>query len=118
MRALDYGAAYPLFDPDVLGFGTCASTVAGRAALLRDQWKRVWPAIREFTFRLDEVRCVGDETLLGVIVPWDSLGVNADGTTFYRPGRATLLLLRRELWVAVHSHFSLTPEAGGGRGRS
>lgn len=116
VRAVDYEAAYPLFDPDVLGFGTHVSTVAGRAALQRDQWERVWPAIREFTFRLDEVRCVGDETLLGVIVPWDSLGVNPDGTTFPRPGRATLLLLRRERWVAVHSHFSLTPHAGGRRG--
>ena len=112
VRAVDYEAAYPLFDPDVLGFGTYASTVAGRAALQRDQWERVWPAIREFTFRLDEVRCVGDETLLGVIVPWNSLGVNPDGTTFPRPGRATLLLLRRERWVAVHSHFSLTPRTG------
>jgi len=70
------------------------------------------PAIREFTFRLDDVRCIGNDALLCVIVPWDSLGVDRDGTTFSRPGRATLLLVRRERWVAVHSHFSLAPEPG------
>ena len=112
VRAVDYEAAQVLFHPDVLAFGTRASIVAGRPALRREQWERVWPAIREFTFRLDEVRCIGGDPLLCVIAPWDSLGLNRDGTTFPRPGRATLLLLRRERWVVVHSHFSLTPRTG------
>jgi ketosteroid isomerase-like protein len=112
VRTIDYGAARPLFAPDVLAFGTHAAIVAGRDALEREQWRVVWPAIREFAFRLDEARCVGDETMLGVIVPWDSLGVNADGTTFPRAGRATLLLAMRDArWVAIHSHFSLVPAA-------
>ncbi len=112
VRAVDYEAACALFDPDVLAFGTYASIVSGRPALRREQWERVWPAIRGFTLRLDEVRCVGNDALLCVIAPWDSLGVNRDGTTFPRPGRATLLLVRRERWVAVHSHFSLVPGTG------
>jgi len=112
VRAVDYEAARVLVDPDVLAFGTYASIVAGRPALQREQWERVWPAIREFTFRLDEVRCIGNDALLCVIAPWDSLGVNHDGTTFPRTGRATLLLVRRERWVAVHSHFSLAPQTG------
>jgi len=62
---------------------------------------------------LDEVRCIGNDALLCVVAPWDSLGVNRDGTTFPRPGRATLLLVRRERWVAVHSHFSLAPRTEG-----
>jgi ketosteroid isomerase-like protein len=112
VRAVDYEAAETLVDPDVLAFGTYASIVAGRSALRREQWERVWPAIREFTFRLDEVRCVGNDRLLCVIAPWDSVGVKSDGATYPRPGRATLVLLRRERWVAVHSHFSLVPGTG------
>ena len=112
VRTIDYGAARPLFAPDVRAFGTHANIVIGRDALEREQWRVVWPAIREFAFRLAEVCCVGDETMLGVIVPWDSLGVNADGMAFSRPGRATLLLVVRDArWVAIHSHFSLLPDA-------
>ncbi len=112
VRTIDYGAARPLFATDVLAFGTRANIVSGRDALEHEQWRVVWPTIREFTFRLAEACCVGDETMLGVIVPWDSLGVDADGTTFSRPGRATLLLIMRDgRWVAIHSHFSLLPAA-------
>jgi len=113
VRAVDYAAARPLFAPDVQAFGTHAAVVSGRDGLEREQWQQIWPAIREFTFRLAEVRCVGDEAVLGAIVPWDSLGVRPDGTAFPRPGRATIILVRREdRWVAVHSHFSLAPAAG------
>ncbi len=112
VRAVDYGAARPLFAPDVLAFGTYAKLVDGRDALEHEQWRVVWPPLREFALRLQEARCIGDETMLGVIVPWDSVGVRPDGTTFSRPGRATLLLVRRdERWIAVHSHFSLAPDA-------
>ncbi len=114
VRALDYRAARPLFAAGVYAFGTYAGVVRGRAALERTQWKRIWPTIRRFTFRLTELRCVGGGEGLCVIVPWDSAGVRPDGTTFPRPGRATLLLVpdrRRARWVAVHSHFSLAPGA-------
>ena len=111
VQAVDYESARPLFAPDVRAFGTYAEVVTGRDALERQQWRVVWPAIREFAFRLDEVCCVGDETMLGVVVPWNSLGVKSDGTTFSRPGRATLILVMREgRWVAIHSHFSLAPD--------
>ncbi len=110
VRAVDYESAQPLFAPEVQAFGTYAAIVDGRDALQRDQWEHVWPTIREFTFRLAEVRCVGNGTLLGVVVPWDSVGVRPDGTTVPRPGRATVILVRRdERWVAVHSHFSVAP---------
>ena len=110
VRALDYASARPLFAPEVQAFGTYATIVDGRDALEREQWRHIWPAIREFTFRRAEAHCVGNDTMLGVVVPWDSLGVDPDGTTFPRPGRATLVLVRRDgVWVAVHSHFSLAP---------
>ncbi|MBI4610356.1 MAG: nuclear transport factor 2 family protein [Candidatus Rokubacteria bacterium] len=110
VRPLDYAAARPLFAADVIAFGTRAYTVRDRETLEREQWRPVWPSIRGFTFRLDELRCWGGEQGLCVTVPWDSLGVQPDGTTVPRPGRATVFLVPREReWVAVHSHFSLTP---------
>jgi ketosteroid isomerase-like protein len=110
VRALDYEAACALFHPDVQAFGTYATVVDGREALRGEQWQHVWPMIGEFTFRLAEVRCAGSEALLGVIAPWDSVGRRPDGTTYPRPGRATLILARSAgRWVALHSHFSLAP---------
>ncbi len=110
VRAVDYTAARKLFAADAYAFGTRAAIVRGRGALERGQWRRVWPRIRDFTFRLAEMHCVGSETDLCVIVPWDSRGVNADGSTFARPGRATIFLTHRGgRWVALHSHFSLAP---------
>src|SRR5207244_2160144 len=58
VRAVDYAAARPLFAPDVQAFGTHAAVVSGRDILEREQWQHIWPTIREFTFRLAEMRCV------------------------------------------------------------
>lgn len=110
VRSLDYASARTLFAADAYSFGTRAAIARGREALERGQWRPVWPRIRNFTFRLAEMHCVGSEAGLCVIVPWDSRGVNVDGSTFARPGRATILLARRgDRWVALHSHFSLAP---------
>jgi ketosteroid isomerase-like protein len=110
VRTVDYARARPLFDVDVVSFGTHASVVSGREALERDQWQHVWPNIREFTFRLDELHCIGDEQHLVAIAPWHSLGIAPDGAPFPRPGRATVALARKDgRWVAVHTHFSLVP---------
>jgi ketosteroid isomerase-like protein len=114
VRALDYEGARELFHPEAVGFGTVAAHARGRETLEQRQWRRVWSRTREFRFRLNEMWCAGGEDALSVAVPWDSVGVAEGGATFDRPGRATLVLTRRngEL-VAVHSHFSLLP---GGRG--
>lgn len=110
VRAVDYARARPLFADDVVSFGTHASVVKGRDVLERDQWQHVWPNIRDFTFRLDELNCIGDDRYLVAIVPWDSLGTAPDGTHFQRPGRATVALSQTDgRWIAVHSHFSLFP---------
>ena len=112
VRTLDYARARTLFAEDVMAFGTRAGMVAGRAALEREQWSQTWPRIRDFTFRLDELELYGGDHGLCVMAPWDSLGVQADGATAPRPGRATILLAPRgNDWLAVHSHFSLLPTA-------
>ena len=42
-----------------------------------------------------------------VATTWDSLGTRPDGSTFQRPGRATIALVRRDgRWLAVHTHFT------------
>jgi ketosteroid isomerase-like protein len=114
VRSVDYERAHPLFGEDVVAFGTFAAVVIGRDRLEREQWRNVWPTIRDFTFRLEELHCVGTPEWLCVVVPWDSLGRRANGEGFSRPGRATLLLVpRNDRWVAVHSHFSLAPAPTG-----
>ena len=54
------------------------------------------------------------------VVTWTSLGFDGNHEPFYRPGRATVTLERRDgIWLAVHSHFSLypgTPQRTFGRG--
>ena len=110
VRAVDYQRAHALFAEDVVAFGTFATVVSGRDRLEREQWRSVWPKIRDFTFRMDELHCLGTQHALCVIVPWDSVGHGPDGTSFARPGRATLLLSPRgDRWVATHTHFSLAP---------
>lgn len=114
VRAADYAAARPLFASDTYSFGTHAAVVRGRQALEREQWAHVWPRIRNFTFQLAQMRCLGNDAGLCVIVPWNSQGVGPDGRTFPRPGRTTVLLApRRGRWVAIHSHFSLAPDVWG-----
>lgn len=113
VRAIDFARARPLFADDVVSFGTHATIVTGREALERDQWRQVWPRIRDFTFQLDQARCLGGGDGLVVVVPWDSLGRRSDGSSFVRPGRATVALAREDgRWVAVHTHFSLSPAPG------
>jgi ketosteroid isomerase-like protein len=110
VRSIDYARARPLFAEDVVAFGTFAAVVSGRERLEQEQWRAIWPTIRDFTFRLTQLHCLGDDANLCVVVPWDSLGQRDDGQAFDRPGRATLLLtFRGGRLVATHSHFSLAP---------
>ena len=114
VRGVDFARARPLFAEDAVAFGTYATVVTGRERLEQEQWRQIWPNIRDFTFRLAEMRWLGDARALCVVVPWDSLGLRPDGSTFSRPGRATLLLEPRDgRWVATHSHFSLAPSPTG-----
>lgn len=110
VRAVDYDRAKAIFLPDVVGFGTYGGVLDGLDTLAADQWGHVWPTIREFTFRLDELRWGVSGALAWAACPWDSLGTRPDGATFPRPGRATVILVRDGgRWRAAHTHFSLYP---------
>lgn len=114
VAGVDYASARELFHPDVVGFGTYTAYVRGLDELERQQWRSVWPTITDFRFLVDRLICSvsPDGTMAQGIVPWLSTGYHEDGSSFERPGRATVLLVRdseRDPWRGIHTHFSLAP---------
>jgi ketosteroid isomerase-like protein len=106
----DYEGARGLIAEDVRSFGTKAEIVTGREKLEANQWRGIWPNIADFRFDLDTVVAEGEDGRAWGAVVWQSTGFDEDGEPFDRPGRATVVLERREdAWVAVHTHFSLYP---------
>ena len=114
VRARDYENARDLFDPDVVGFGTHMRVVSGLEHLEQNQWRNVWGTIADFRFLVDEMQSgvSGDGLQAWAVVPWSSTGYNEDGSTFDRPGRATVIFTRETPtapWRAIHTHISLAP---------
>ena len=110
VRAVDFAAARPMWDEDVIVFGTHQDLVQGREAAIASQWRNVWPRTEDFRFDLARTRILAeaDGGLAVVIAPWTSTGFAPDGTSFPRPGRATLVFQRSgDAWRVVHSHMSL-----------
>src|SRR5260370_42056220 len=87
VRAVDYGRAQPLFGEDVVAFGTYAAVVSGRERLQQQQWRNIWVALRDFTFPLEKLPCLGTDQRRRVIVPWGSVRRRDGGGTFARRGR-------------------------------
>ena len=110
VREVDYASARPLFDPDVLAFGTHRDVIPGLEAWMRTQWDNVWPRTTDFRFTLDQAHVLAspDGAMATVVVPWTSTGYHKDGSRFDRPGRATMVFRRSDAgWLCVHSHMSL-----------
>ena len=110
MRDVDYAAARPLFHPGILAFGTHRDIIEGLASWQTTQWDNVWPRTSDFRFDTDAARVLvsSDNTMATVIVTWTSTGYRQDGTTFDRPGRATLVFAKHgDTWLCMHSHMSL-----------
>ena len=112
VRAQDFTAGRALCVPEMLAFGTRAEMVEGIDLVMQQQWRQVWPHIRQFTIDADQARGGIHSNRGWVAARWDSLGVRPDGSTFPRPGRLTILFERRAgRWLATHTHFSLSPTA-------
>jgi ketosteroid isomerase-like protein len=108
--AVDYASARVLFAEDVVSFGTRATIVAGLDPLQANQWQGIWPNIRDFQIELDTIHAGGDAHFAWGIATWSSTGFDEAGTPFDRPGRATVILHRRDgVWRSIHTHFSLAP---------
>jgi ketosteroid isomerase-like protein len=123
VRAVDFVPARPLFAEDFIAFGTYGDLMQGRDLAEKNQWRKVWPTIDGFTWRLDGVQAVVSPDRLhatGMAV-WDSTGYRPDGSPFERLGRATVTFAREKIgdpWVATHTHMSLfrgTPEVSHGK---
>lgn len=110
VRAQDFAGGRALCVPELLAFGTRTEMVEGVEQVMERQWRPVWPHIRDFTIDADKARGAIHGSRGWVAVPWDSLGVRPDGSTFARPGRLTILFEQRAgRWLAIHTHFSLSP---------
>lgn len=114
VASVDYISARKLFHSDVIGFGTYMDVVRGLEHLENRQWRSIWPTIEGFRFLVDELvsDVSGDGKHAYGIVPWTSTGFHADGSSYERPGRATVLFTRSETnepWRAIHTHISLAP---------
>jgi ketosteroid isomerase-like protein len=110
VRDVDFAAGRALFADDVVAFGTRADVVTGLDALVASQWRPTWPNITDFAFRVDQLHTGHAGDLAWGVIPWTSTGYHPDGSPFERPGRATLIFVRRAgRWLAKHSHFSLNP---------
>ena len=108
--AVDYEGGETIFADDVLSFGTKAPIVGGLAFVRQNQWEGIWPNIRDFRIEMENVRAGGDEGWAWGITTWTSTGFDSAGRPYDRPGRATIILERRDgRWLAVHTHFSLAP---------
>ncbi|MFB6298872.1 MAG: nuclear transport factor 2 family protein [Halobacteriales archaeon] len=109
-EAEDYDAMRPHVADDVVSFGTKAEIVTGRDHLIEEQWREIWGNIEDFSIHLGDLRAFGEGTTAWGVATWDSTGFDENGDPFYRPGRATVTLERRDgVWLARHTHFSLYP---------
>lgn len=113
VRDVDYASATPLWHPDVLAFGTHRDVMQGLETAIAMQWDNVWPKTSDFRFDLAATQVLAAGDMAVVVAPWTSTGYHLDGSTFDRPGRATLVLTLdgepalMDGWRCIHSHLSL-----------
>ena len=111
VRAVDFIGARPIFAPDMVAFGTFTDFMTGRDAAEQQQWRNVWQHIDDFRFRTDVRAIVSPDRLQAVgMAIFDSTGYRQDGTSYDRPGRATVVFVRDRIgapWLAQHTHLSL-----------
>lgn len=111
VRDVDFVGARPIFAPDMIAFGTFTDFMTGRDVAEQQQWRNVWPHIDNFRFRDDVRAIVSPDRLQAVgMAIFDSTGYRQDGSSYDRPGRATVVFVRDnvgEKWLAQHTHLSL-----------
>lgn len=111
VRAVDFAGARPIFAPDMIAFGTFTDFMTGRDVAEQQQWRNVWQHIDNFRFRPDIRAIVSPDRLQAVgMAIFDSTGYRQDGTSYDRPGRATVVFTRDNIgapWLALHTHLSL-----------
>src|SRR6266849_7481402 len=92
-RGRDFEAGRRMFAEDAVAFGTWAAAVSGLPNIEREQWRNVWPRIREFRFgESPTIQATGDSAWIAA--EWSSEATGPDGRPFRRPGRGTFVLAR------------------------
>lgn len=108
-RRRDFDEGRRLFAPDAVAFGTYATAVHGLDNIEREQWRQIWPRIRDFRFE-ETPTVAGSGDSAWIAATWSSGATGPGGQPITRHGRATFNLARRDgRWLAVHSHVSLLP---------
>jgi ketosteroid isomerase-like protein len=111
VQEVDYIGARSIFASDMVAFGTFTDFMTGRDVAEQQQWRNVWSHIDEFRFRPDIRAIVSPDRLQAVgMAIFDSTGYRQDGTSYDRPGRATVVFVRDNVgasWLAQHTHLSL-----------
>jgi ketosteroid isomerase-like protein len=111
VQAVDFAGARPIFAADMVAFGTFTDFMTGRDAAEKAQWRNVWPHIDGFRWRPDIRVLVSPDRLQAVgMAVFDSTGYRQDGSSYDRPGRATVVFERPAEdapFVARHTHMSL-----------
>jgi ketosteroid isomerase-like protein len=111
VQAVDFAGARPIFAADLIAFGTFTDFITSRDSAEQTQWRNVWPHIDEFRWRPDLRVIVSPDRMQAVgMGVFDSIGYREDGTSYDRPGRATVVFGRDRVgapWVAQHTHMSL-----------
>lgn len=111
VRAVDFAGARPIFAPNMIAFGTFTDFMVGREKAEAAQWRNVWPHIDDFRWRPDIRAIVTPDRLTAIgMAIFDSTGYAADGSSYSRPGRATVVFGRPSIgedWLAIHTHMSL-----------
>ena len=91
-KSRDFESAKNLVSSDVCSFGTKVDLVTNLNDLETQQWQNIWPYIENFEFLVDKLIADGNNELIWGVTPWNSIGYDADGNSFDRPGRATVIL--------------------------
>ena len=115
----DFEKGKALFASDCYCFGSVADHVPDINTLAKNQWMKVWPNIKNFKFnpKQGRIEISRDQSFACVTCPWTSTGIRPDGSTYRRPGRVTILLVKNiksKKWLAHHTHYSLNPQSAKG----
>ena len=113
VRREDYLGGKALFSPCVISFGSWTEEMHGIEELYAKQWSNVWPVTTSFEFDFTSANYLFDKpcpiTQCVVTSIWSSKGLEVSKQP-KRSGRCTIVLNKDgDVWRAVHTHFSLTP---------
>jgi ketosteroid isomerase-like protein len=110
VRARDFDRGRILCSQNIVSFGTVAHMAVGLEQLINQQWSHVWNVTRDFEFDYEHMHIDVRNDLAWVAAPWASRGFAADGSSYLREGRATIVLrLEYDGWLGIHTHFSTRP---------